>query len=61
MFLTFLLSIWNLGELKTLHTLLISRLGWRVCGLIGIGMQLTILGFLGKLLSWVEAGVVDID
>lgn len=36
MFITFLLSIWNFGELKTLHTFAISSLGWLGCASIGI-------------------------
>jgi len=53
MFITFLLSIWNFGELKALHTLVISSLGWRGCASIGILIELLFIFFLGDILAWV--------
>lgn len=61
MFITFLLSIWNLGEMKTLHTLIISFLGWRGCALFGVLLQMLIVGYLEGLLEWIEEGTIDLD
>lgn len=61
MYLSITYSVWNLGELNTLNTLIIDSFGWRVCTYIGIAIQLMIIIKLPALLSWVGAGVVDID
>ena len=61
MFITIMLSLWNLGELKTLNTLIIDVFGWTVCAYFGIIIQVVIIIFLPNLFKWIEEGVVEID
>jgi hypothetical protein len=61
MFITILLSVWNLGELKTFNTLIIDVVGWRPAAIAGIALQLLILAALPKILGWIEAGSIEID
>jgi hypothetical protein len=46
MFITIMLSVWNLGELKTFNTLIIDVFGWKICALLGIGLQIVIICFI---------------
>ena len=61
MFLTILYSVWNLGELKTLNTLVIDALQWKYCAYFGIAIQIPIIFFLPRLFKWVEEGTVKLD
>jgi hypothetical protein len=61
MFITIMLSVWNLGELKTVNTLIIDVFGWRPCALMGIVIQLAIICCLPSIFEWVNKGVVEID
>lgn len=54
MFITFLLSIWNFGTLRTFPTLIISIFGWRVCSLLGILIELIVIWKLDSLIEWIE-------
>ncbi len=61
MFITFILSIWNLGEIKTLNTLAIDRFGWKLCSMIGLSLQIIIISTLPELIAWIDRGTIDID
>lgn len=61
MYTTFLLSVWNFGEMRTLHTLIISTLGWRICAFLGVLIQIIIIFKFPALIAWVERGTVDLD
>ncbi len=56
-----MLSVWNLGELKTLNTLIIDAFGWRSCAYFGIMLQIGIICFLPTLFQWISEGEVEID
>ena len=58
MFITMLLSVWNIGELKTLNTLSIDYFGWKYCVIIGVILQLIIIFMIPRLLTWIEEGEV---
>lgn len=61
MFITIMLSVWNLGELKTLNTLIIDVLGWKPCALMGIVLQLVIICNIPAIFEWINQGVIEID
>lgn len=61
MFITIMLSLWNLGELKTANTLIIDIFGWTPCAYIGLLIQIVIIVFLPRLFKWIDEGVVEID
>lgn len=61
MFITIMLSLWNLGELKTLNTLIIDIFGWTACAYLGLLIQVVIIMFLPNLFKWIDEGVVEID
>ena len=50
MFLTIMYSVWNLGELKTLNTLIIDVIPWKYCAYAGIVVQLVIISQLPALM-----------
>jgi hypothetical protein len=58
MFITIMLSVWNLGDLKTLNTLVIDLFGWKSCALFGIALQLLIICYLPSIIAWINEGIV---
>jgi hypothetical protein len=61
MFITIMLSVWNLGELKTFNTLVIDTFGWSHCALFGVFLQLGIICFIPFIFDWINKGEVEID
>lgn len=61
MFITILLSVWNMGDLKTLNTLSIDYFGWKHCAILGVILQFVTILMIPRLLEWIEAGEVEID
>lgn len=61
MFITIMLSVWNLGELKTFNTLIIDVFGWKICALLGVGLQVLIICCIPNIFEWINNGVVEID
>ena len=61
MFITIMLSVWNLGELKTLNTLIIDQVGWKPCALFGVALQLVIICNIPAIFEWINQGVVEVD
>jgi len=53
MFTTIFLSVWNLGELKTVNTLIINQIGWRNSAVIGLLIQIIIITQLSKIFKWI--------
>lgn len=58
MYITIMLSVWNLGELKTLNTLIIDIFGWKSCAIFGICLQLVIIFFIPTIFEWIDQGVI---
>ena len=56
MFITFMASFANLGMLLTLQTWLCGIFGWKLCALIGVGIQFVIIFFLPRFYDWVQEG-----
>jgi len=54
MFITIMLSVWNLGELKTFNTLIIDVFGWKACALFGVGLQIVIICYIPKIFEWID-------
>lgn len=54
MFITIMLSVWNLGDIKTLNTLIIDVFGWKNCALLGVGLQLVIICYLPSFITWMN-------
>lgn len=54
MFITIMLSVWNLGDLKTLNTLIIDVFGWKNCAIFGVGLQLVIICYLPSIITWIN-------
>lgn len=56
MYITFMASFANLGMQTSVQTWLSGIYGWKLCALIGTGIQLIIVAFIPKFYNWVQAG-----
>lgn len=56
MYVTFMASFANLGMQTSAQTWLSGKFGWRLCALIGTGIQIVILLAMPKFYDWVQAG-----
>lgn len=60
MFITFLASFSNFGKEKAPHTWIAGKLGWKLCALVGLGLQVIIILCLIPLYHWVQEGNSDV-
>jgi hypothetical protein len=56
MFITFMASFSNLGVQTSIHTWICGKFGWKLCALIGLGLQTLILLFMSRFYHWVQEG-----
>jgi hypothetical protein len=56
MFVTFMASFANFGMQLTVQTWICGKLGWKLCALVGTGIQMGIVIFLPRFYDWVQAG-----
>ena len=56
MFITFMASFGNLGMQLIFQTWISGILGWKLCALVGAGIQFIIILFLPKFYNWVQEG-----
>lgn len=56
MFITFLASFSNFGKEKAPHTWICGKLGWKLCSLVGLGLQLVLILLLPRLYNWMKEG-----
>lgn len=56
MFITFMASFSNFGKEKAPHTWIAGKLGWKLCALVGLGLQVIIILCLPAIYRWVQEG-----
>ena len=56
MFITFMASFANLGMQTSLQTWICGKFGWKLCALIGTGIQVIFVACMPRFYSWVQAG-----
>lgn len=56
MFVTFMASFANLGIQLALQTWICGLFGWKLCALIGAGIQFIVILLLPRFYDWVQAG-----
>ena len=60
MFITFLTSCSNFGKITSVHTWIIGKLGWKLCFLVGLGIQIIIVMCIPAFFEWINAGNVHV-
>ena len=60
MYITLLGSFYNLGYQKALHTEICGLFGWRLMSWIGMGVEVLIVLYLGRMWRWMEEGITEV-